>query len=45
MNNKTNHTANDVLKKVQANVVIKQIRIREFFKDFDNLRKGTVSES
>lgn len=24
---------------------MKQLRIKEFFKDYDNLRKGTVSET
>ena len=31
--------------KIQAEVIMKRIRIREFFKDYDNLRKGIVSES
>jgi len=35
----------EVEKKIQAEVVMKKLRIKEFFKDFDNLRKGTVSES
>lgn len=33
----------EIVKKIQAEVVMKRIRIKEFFKDFDNLRKGTVS--
>ena len=32
-------------KKVQAMVVMKQLRIKEFFKDYDPLRKGTVTDS
>jgi len=34
-----------VIVKIQAEVIMKRIRIREFFKDYDNLRKGIVSES
>ena len=34
-----------VEKKIQALVAMKKLRITEFFKDFDNLRKGYVSES
>ncbi len=33
-----------VIQKVQAEVVMKRVRIREFFRDFDTLRKGTVTE-
>ena len=32
-----------VLKKIQGEVVMKRVRIREFFKDFDPLRKGIVT--
>ncbi|KAL4466875.1 hypothetical protein ABPG74_010472 [Tetrahymena malaccensis] len=39
-----NKQLNDVIVKIQAEVVMKRIRIREFFKDYDNLRKGVVSE-
>lgn len=35
----------EVEKKIQAEVVMKKLRIKEFFKDFDGLRKGTVTES
>jgi len=35
----------EVEKKIQAEVVMKKLRIKEFFKDFDNLRKGTVTET
>jgi len=35
----------EVERKIQAEVVMKKIRIKEFFKDFDGLRKGTVTES
>jgi len=35
----------EIEKKIQAEVVMKQIRIREFFKDFDPLKKGVVTES
>jgi len=30
--------------KIQAEVVMKRLRIKEFFRDFDGLRKGIVSE-
>lgn len=33
----------DVINKIQAQCVMKRIRINEFFKDFDGLRKGTVT--
>lgn len=36
---------NDVVQKIQAEVIMKRIRISEFFRDFDPLRKGVVSES
>ena len=35
---------NDIEKKIQSEVWQKGIRIREFFLDFDRLRKGVVSE-
>ena len=35
---------NDIEKRIQAVVLRDRIRIREFFLDFDNLRKGTVGE-
>ena len=31
-------------KKIQGEVVMKRIRISEFFKDYDPLRKGFVTE-
>lgn len=34
-----------VIKKIQGDVVMKRIRVREFFKDYDPLRKGMVTES
>jgi len=33
----------DVEKRLQALVVMKRIRIEEFFRDFDKLRKGRVT--
>ena len=35
----------DVEKRLQALVVKDRIRIKEFFLDFDKLRKGTVGEA
>eukprot|EP01016_Furgasonia_blochmanni_P015088 TRINITY_DN1811_c0_g2_i3.p1 TRINITY_DN1811_c0_g2~~TRINITY_DN1811_c0_g2_i3.p1 ORF type:complete len:956 (-),score=361.13 TRINITY_DN1811_c0_g2_i3:227-3094(-) len=40
----TDFTKFDVEKKIQAQVVMKQLRIQEFFKDFDPLRKGVCTE-
>lgn len=37
------NTLEMVLKKIQGEVVMKRVRIREFFKDFDPLRKGIVT--
>ncbi len=40
------HIANDpsdVEKRLQAAVVMKRVRIEEFFRDFDKLRKGKVT--
>ena len=34
----------EVMQKLQAYCVEKRIRINEFFKDFDKLRKKTVSK-
>ena len=34
---------NDVEQRIQALVVMKRIRIEEFFRDFDKLRKGKVT--
>lgn len=34
---------NDVEQRLQAAVVMKRVRIEEFFKDFDKLRKGKVT--
>ena len=35
----------DVEKRIQARIAKDQIRIKEFFIDFDKLRKGTVGEA
>ena len=35
----------DIERKIQGECVMKQIRIKEFFKDFDGLKKGTVTET
>jgi hypothetical protein len=35
----------DVEKRIQAEVLKRQVRIKEFFHDFDRLRKGTVGEA
>lgn len=35
----------DVEKRLQASVAKDRIRIKEFFIDFDKLRKGTVGEA
>ena len=35
----------DVEKRMQAEILKRQIRIKEFFHDFDRLRKGTVGEA
>jgi hypothetical protein len=34
---------NDVEERIKANVVMKRVRIEEFFRDFDKLRKGKVT--
>jgi hypothetical protein len=34
---------NDVEDRIRARVVMKRIRIEEFFHDFDKLRKGRVT--
>lgn len=34
---------NDVEERLRALVVMKRVRIEEFFKDFDKLRKGKVT--
>lgn len=34
---------NDVEARLQAQVVMKRVRIEEFFRDFDKLRKGKVT--
>lgn len=36
---------NDVEERLRALVVMKRIRVNEFFRDFDKLRKGKVTES
>lgn len=33
----------DVEKRLQAIVVMKRVRVEEFFRDFDKLRKGKVT--
>jgi len=33
----------EVMKKIQAQVTLKRLRIREFFLDFDGLRKNIVT--
>jgi len=35
----------DVEKRMQAEILKRQVRIKEFFHDFDRLRKGTVGEA
>ena len=35
----------DVEKRMQAEILKRQIRIKEFFHDFDKLRKGTIGEA
>ena len=32
-----------ILKKIQGEVVMKRVRVKEFFKDYDPLRKGIVT--
>mgnify|MGYP001353735231 CR=1 FL=1 len=42
------HTVNnplDVEKRLQATVVMKRVRVEEFFIDFDKLRKGHVTKT
>ena len=41
----TSNNPNDIEKRLQAKVVMKRIRIEEFFLDFDKLRKGKVSKN
>jgi len=41
----TSNNPNDIEKRLQAKVVMKRIRIEEFFQDFDKLRKGKVSKN
>jgi len=36
---------NDIEKRLQAAVVMKRVRIEEFFFDFDKLRRGKVSKN
>jgi Ca2+-binding EF-hand superfamily protein len=36
---------NDVEDRIRAAVVMKRVRIEEFFHDFDKLRKGRVTKS
>ena len=40
----TSNNPEDIEKRLQALVVMKRIRIEEFFFDFDKLRKGKVSK-
>ena len=35
----------DVEKRLQADVLKDRVRIKQFFQDFDRLRKGTVGEA
>ena len=42
---KADPSLSNVEKKIQAEVVMRQIRIKEFFKDYDSLRKGVVTEN
>ncbi len=35
----------DVERRMQAEILKRQIRIKEFFHDFDKLRKGNVGEA
>jgi len=42
------HTVNnplDVEKRLQATVVMKRVRVEEFFFDFDKLRRGKVTKN
>ena len=42
------HTVNnpdDIEKRLQAQVVMKRVRIEEFFFDFDKLRRGKVTKN
>ena len=41
----TSNNPNDVETRLRAAVVMKRVRIEEFFLDFDKLRKGKVSKS
>jgi hypothetical protein len=34
----------DTEKRIKAEAVMKHIRLKEFFKDFDKLRKGVVTK-
>jgi hypothetical protein len=43
--NFTGQQIEDVIRKIQAEVIMKRLRIAEFFRDYDPLRKGVVSES
>eukprot|EP00055_Hartaetosiga_balthica_P000686 m.137217 g.137217 ORF g.137217 m.137217 type:complete len:950 (+) comp11451_c0_seq1:201-3050(+) len=38
-------TVEDIVKRIQSTVVLKGIRINEFFKDFDRLRSGKVTQT
>ena len=41
----TSNNPNDVETRLQAAVVMKRVRIEEFFLDFDKLRKGKVNKA
>ena len=41
----TSNNPNDVETRLQAAVVMKRVRIEEFFLDFDKLRKGRVTKN
>jgi len=41
----TSNNPNDIETRLQATVVMKRVRIEEFFFDFDKLRKGKVTKN
>jgi len=40
----TSNNPNDIEQRLQHHVVMKRVRIEEFFYDFDKLRKGKVTK-
>lgn len=42
---RTHNNPNDVEDRIRSVVVMKRIRIEEFFRDFDKLRKGRITRS